>query len=331
MSIKKIQQMTGFSYSTISRVLNGKAREYRISEKTNQAILQASESLNYRPNILARSLRLKRTYTIGLIVSDIKNPFFGELASRIERLLREQGYSTILCNTNEIPENEEFYLKVLVDRQVDGIIIAPIHTKEWDAMEEIRRRRSVVLIDRIFYETDIPWVTSANEQAAEDLTAEMIRLGHRRVAFLGGTRETYINAMRFSGYRKALEKAGLPLDERIVLFDGYSQEAGEKMMAALIEREPETRAVVCVNNLVFIGAMKIVQAREIETGRPIMMAAFDISPYCSIFKRPLLCASQDQERLAVEAVRLLIDGIRKAARPDWHSVVPVHIGRHRLE
>jgi LacI family transcriptional regulator len=330
MSIKRIQQMTGFSYSTISRVLNGKAQEFRISDKTRLAILHAAEALNYRPNILARSLRLRRTHTVGLILPDIKNPFFGELAWRIEKLLREEGYSTILCNTNEIPENEEFYLKVLVDRQVDGIIIAPIHTKEWDAMEEIRRERSIVLIDRIFYETDIPWVTSANEEAADQLTNELIKIGFSRIAFLGGTVETYINAMRFSGYRKALERHGLSLDDGIILYEGYSPEAGERMMEVLLEREPGIEAVLCVNNLVFIGAMKTVQKHEIETGRPIMMAAFDIERYCDIFKRPLVCAKQDQEKLAENAVALLIEGIQNAVRSDRHLIIPMCIGRHRI-
>ena len=91
MSLKEIKGITGFSYSTISRVINGKAEEFRISEETVQVILDAAEKLNYRPNILARSLRLRKTMTIGLIVSDIQNPFFGELASRIERLLRQHG------------------------------------------------------------------------------------------------------------------------------------------------------------------------------------------------------------------------------------------------
>lgn len=330
MSIKRIQQMTGFSYSTISRVLNGKAQEFRISDKTRQAILKAAEALNYRPNILARSLRLRRTHTVGLIVPDIQNPFFGELASRIEKLLREQGYSTILCNTNEIPENEEFYLKVLVDRQVDGIIIAPIHTKEWDAMEEIRRERSIVLIDRIFYETDIPWVTSANERAAEELMNGLIGIGFSRIAYLGGTAETYINTMRFAGYRRALAGRGLPVDNKIVLFEGYSPEAGERMMESLLQREPDTRAVLCVNNLVFIGAMKVVQKHEIETEKPIMMAAFDIDRYCEIFKRPLLCARQDQEKLAASAVALLMKGIQNTIGPDRHLVVPMSIGRYRI-
>jgi LacI family transcriptional regulator len=331
MSIKRIQQMTGFSYSTISRVLNGKAQEFRISDNTRRTILDAAAALNYRPNILARSLRLRRTNTVGLIVPDIQNPFFGELAWRIEKLLREHGYSTILCNTNEIPENEEFYLKVLVDRQVDGIIIAPIHTKEWDAMEEIRRERSIVLIDRVFYETDIPWVTSANEHAAEEATNALFEIGFSRIAFLGGTVDTYINAMRHAGYRNAFARRGRAVDERIVLFEGYSPEAGERMMEALLEREPEIGAVLCVNNLVFIGAMKVVQKHEIETGRSIMMAAFDISRYCDIFKRPLICASQDQEKLAANAVTLFIGGTQNSLGPERHVIVPMCIGKHRLD
>jgi len=330
MSIKRIQQLTGFSYSTISRVLNGKAQEFRIADKTRQTILDAAAALNYRPNILARSLRLKRTHTVGLIVPDIQNPFFGELASRIEKLLREHGYSTILCNTSEIPENEEFYLKVLVDRQVDGIIIAPIHTEAWEDIEEIRRERSIVLIDRVFYETDIPWVTSANEQAAEEATTALFDIGFSRIAFLGGTFNTYINAMRQSGYRKAFARRGLPVDEQIVLFEGYSPEAGERMMEALLAREPEIGAVLCVNNLVFIGAMKVVQRHEIATGRSIMMAAFDIERYCEIFKRPLVCARQDQEKLAAKAVDLFMGGIQNTLGPDRHIVVPMCIGKHRL-
>ncbi len=330
MSIKEIQKITGFSYSTISRVLNDKAKEFRISEETCKAILEAAESLNYRPNILARSLRLRKTMTIGLIVPDIQNPFFGELSWRIEKILREHGYSTILCNTNEIPENEEFYLQVLVDRQVDGIIIAPIHTEEWKDLENIQKETSIVLIDRIFYKTNLPWVTSDNMLAAERLTGELIGQGYRRIAYLGGTRDTYINSTRFEGYQNALLKQSIPLDDRIVLFHGYSTNAGEEMMLLLLEREPDIEAVFCVNNLVFLGAMKVVQQKEIKNGKYIMMAAFDIERYCNIFKRPLVCANQDLEKLAREVVSLLVDKINAVPRKDIHLILPIHVGTHRI-
>ncbi|MBM3285154.1 MAG: LacI family transcriptional regulator [Candidatus Aminicenantes bacterium] len=330
MSIKQIQKLTGFSYSTISRVLNGKAKDFRISDETCRVILDAAEKVEYRPNILARSLRLKKSMTIGLIVPDIQNPFFGELAWRIERLLREHGYSTILCNSDEIPANEEFYLKVLIDRQVDGIIIAPIHTSEWKDLEAIRKETAVVLIDRIFYRTDLPWVTSDNVRAAEALADELIKLGYRRIAYLGGTPDTYINTVRFQGFRAAMEKARLPLDERMILFKGYSPEAGELMMKTVLERARDIEAVFCVNNLVFLGAMKIVQQEEARTNRQILMAAFDILHYCEIFKRPLLCANQDLQKLATSVVSLLVDTISGRPVEENQLVMPVHVDKHRL-
>lgn len=329
MSIKEIKNLTGFSYSTISRVLNGKAKEFRISEETCRVILEAAKRLEYRPNILARSLRLKKSMTIGLIVPDIQNPFFGEVAWRIERLLRGHGYSTILCNSDEISANEEFYLRVLVDRKVDGIVIAPIHTEEWKDLAAIRKKTAIVLMDRIFYKTNLPWVTSDNTRAAEDLTDELIKLGHQKIAYLGGTPETYINAVRFQGYETSLKKHGLPLDENIILFQGYSPEAGEIMMEKLLARAPDIEAVFCVNNLVFLGAMRIVQQEEARTKRTFLMAAFDIRPYCGIFKRPLLCANQNLQLMADSVVNLLIDSINGHPRKENQIVLPIFVDKHR--
>lgn len=331
MSIKEIQEMTGFSYSTISRVLNGKAKEFRISDTTCKQIQDAASSVNYRPNILARSLRLQKTMTIGLIVSDIRNPFFGELASRIESLLREYGYSTILCNTNEIHENEEFYLQVLIDRKVDGIIISPISTKEWDYLETIRQEAPVVLIDRIFYKTDLPWVTSDNAKAAERLANELIDYGYKRIAFLGGTPETYISHVRYQGFENAMKRHSIKIDKNNVLFEGYSAEAGEKMMEKMLEHNPDIEAVFSVNNQVFHGAMRVVQRYETKNKRSIMMAAFDIGNYCDIFKRPLLCANQDLWKLAKSAVTILLNQINKNSNKENQLIVPISIRRYRCD
>ena len=330
MSIKVIQQLTGFSYSTISRVLNGKAKEFRISEETCKIILEAAKKVNYRPNILARGLRLQKTMSIGLIVSDIENPFFGALSSKIETCLREHGYSTILCNTSEVPENEEFYLQVLMDRRVDGIIIAPIHTEEWQYLEEVRKETSVVLIDRIIEGSDLPWVTSGNSQAAETLTSRLIDLNYRNIAYLGGTPDTYINKVRFEGFRNAFKACSLEVCEDLVSFQGYSSEAGAKMMEKLLSDFPDVEAVVCVNNLVFFGAMKVVQEYETKGGKPFMMAAFDIGHYCSMFKRPLICANQDLGALAETGVSLLLDQIENRPMKNHHLMIPSEVCSFRI-
>ncbi len=330
MSIKEIQKLTGFSYSTISRVLNGKAKEFRISDETRHSILEAAEKLRHRPNILARALRLKKTMSIGLIISDIQNPFFGELASKIESLLRKHGYSTFLCNANEIPENEEFYLQVLIDRQVDGIIISPIHTEEWGNFENIRKEIPIVLIDRIFYKTNLPWVTSDNTLAAEAITNELITLGYKQIAYLGGTPKTYINGARYKGYQTAFKKNSLKVNKNMVLFKGYSSDAGEEMMEKFFEQTPDIEAVFCVNNLVFFGAMKIVQKYESKHNRSIMMAAFDIGRYCNVFKRPLLSANQDLGRLARMAVSLMIDQIEDTPSRENQLIAPIDVEKYRI-
>jgi LacI family transcriptional regulator len=330
MGIKEIKDITGFSNSTISRVLSGKAKEYRISEETSKTILEAAERVNYRPNILAQSLRLRKTHTIGLIVSDIQNPFFGELASRIESLLRQHGYSTILCNTNEVPENEEFYLGILVDRQVDGIIIAPIHTREWEQVESLRNGKPIVLVDRIFYETELPWVTSENTKAAERLTRELIKLGCRRIAFLGGTEETYINTVRYEGYRNVMIEDLGGLDDSLVIFKGYSVEAGEEMMEKLSARRDDVDAVFCVNNLVYFGAIKIAHQFEVRRGRTLMLAGFDIGSYRNLCTRPLISADQNLGELAEAAVRLLLSPKIGPGSEENHLIIPISVNRFGL-
>jgi DNA-binding LacI/PurR family transcriptional regulator len=127
-----------------------------------------------------------------------------------------------------------------------------------------------------------------------------------------------------------MNKHGIPRDESITLFKGYSPGAGELMMQIILERTPDIEAVFCVNNLVFLGAMKLVQQEESRTKRPIMMAAFDIRHYCDIFKRPLVCANQDLQKIAESVVSLLIDRIRGNPRKDNQMIMPIQVERHRI-
>ncbi len=330
MSIKKIRELTGFSCSTISRVLNGKSREFRISEDTRRAILAAAEKIKYRPSILARSLRLKKSMTVGLIVPDIMNPFFGELSWMIERSLGQHGFSTIICNTNGVAKNEEFYLRVLVDRQVDGILIAPTHTREWKELENVSLKTAVVLLVRILYETELPWVTSDNIGAAAALTSELIKLGYSRIGFLGGGSGSYIHSARYSGYRNTLQEHGLPLDDHLVLHKSMTIESGEAMMRSLLSKTPDIQAVFCINNLVFLGAMKVIRQHEAKTRNAVMLAAFDIDRYSGLFRRPLLSANQDMESLAGAAVSLFLDRINGKPVRDGHITIPVRIDRYRV-
>jgi len=323
MSIKDIKRLTGYSYSTISRVLSGKSAEFRISPATQKKILDVAAEMNYRPNILARSLRLRRTTTVGLIVSDIRNPFFGELGSRIETLLRSRGYSTILCDTNEIPENEESYLNILVDRKVDGIILSPIRTEQWPFMEELRREVPIVLVDRIFRETALPWVASDNLGGAEGLTRRLIATGCRRIAFLGGTPGTYITEDRYAGFEAAMTAGLGGVDRSLVIYGGYSARDGTEMAERLLDRRSDIEALFCVNNLVFFGAARVVNLFEERTGRDLMMGGFDVGEFAAFCKRPLVSADQNLEEMAAAAVSLLLtSGVGADDRVDSAAEIP---------
>lgn len=327
MTIKNIQEITGLSRTTISRVLNGRAKEYRIADETARKIFDAARSFNYRPNIVARSLRLGMTTTIGLIVPDIQNPFFGELGSNIERLLRLEGYLTILCNTNEIPDNEEFYIRLLFDRRVDGIIIVPIQMEEWDYLVLMNKEIPVVLLDRIFLKTELPWVTSNNVLGAEKLTEELINRGCKKIAYLVGRPNTYINTMRFTGYKNIFEKYSLEIDNDLVLFSGYTYRDGEKMMEQLIRQNLTFDALFCVNNLVFHGVLEVMQDSMYESFSSLTMAAFDVDGYCDFLPCPVISANQNTMRLAESSVSILLDKIHNHKCNHNQLVLPISFNK----
>jgi len=326
MQIRDIQKLTGYSPGTISRVLNGKAKAIKISDKAIQLILQTAEAHHYRPNILARSLRIKKTMTVGLLVSDILNPFFGRIAARVEQLLRDHGYVTILCNTNEDPEDEQASLQLLLDRQVDGIIIAPVAKKLWPALNG-NGIKPVILLDRMTSRNGMPCVASDHTRAAEKMTAELIRSGCRRIAYFGGKKDSYINEMRSKGYRKAHLEYGIEPQSELVFFEGYGIDDGTRMVKRLFDNELECDGVFCVNNLVFLGMMGLLWDYEETIGKQLRIAAFDIGDYCALYNRPLISADQDTERIAQAAVCLLIGRISASFQEREKIILPIIVAK----
>lgn len=331
MTIKRIHELSGFSESTISRVLNGKTKEFRISQKTADKIQQIADLLNYRPNRLAKSLRLKKTMTMGLIISDILNPFWGEIASWIEKLFRQHGYSTILCNSNENLKNEDFYLKVLEDLHVDGIIISPFHTEEWAFMKSLRDNTPIVLIDRIFKNTTLPWVICENTCASEIMIDEMIKLGYRRIAYLGGIQDSYINNVRYKGFQNAFNKHSVGIDENIVLFqEKYCPENDIKGIQNLFDKNTDIEAIFCVNNLVLFRVLKVIKIWEAKNKRQLLLSAFDVGRFINLIDRPLIYADQDVNKVAESAVNLLLAQIEGRDIKNYQIVLPFHIKKHLI-
>jgi len=231
-SIKDIAGQVGVSTTTVSFVLNGKAKEKRISEDLKNRILEVAARLNYRPNQVARGLRTGQTHTIGLIIEDISNPFFANLAKAVEEEADKFGYTVMFCCTENNEQKASSLLHMLKHRQMDGFIITPTLGMEGEVKRLGEEGRPVVLIDRFFPELDTSYVTVDNYKGAYDATSKLISCGYSRIGLVTTDSRQVQMKYRFEGYRDALKKHHLRQDENLVFRLGADHTFAVKEIAA---------------------------------------------------------------------------------------------------
>ena len=218
-TIKDVAEKAGLSVSTVSLVLNNKP--HRISEETRQRVLEVARQMNYRPNRLAVGLIKNRTNTIGLLIPDITNMFFAEIAKGAEMGCQEQGYSMILCNTNDNPQKDIDYVNVLLERGVDGIIfvmaVNSSNNKARECYELLRQfEKPVVLVDRVVEELELPSVATDNELGGYLATRHLLELGHTRIGCITGPMGSQSSKQRLFGYIRALQEYDIPFYSGLV-------------------------------------------------------------------------------------------------------------------
>jgi len=308
-TIESLSKELHLSASTISRVLGGKAEKYRISKKTAELVLETANKLNYAPNQLARSLRLKKTNTIGLMIPDISNPFFAKIASFIEREARERGYSVIVSDSEEKTEIEKSSLKVLTSRMIDGIIISPVGESAEHLIEENVRNIPIVTIDRFFPELKLPFVGTDNFKGALEAVNYLIQNGHKRIAFVQGIKSTSVNQERLRGYVEALKSNGIPYNKNLVSGENFGEENGYVAMKLLLNMNARPTAVFAASNLISLGVLRALKEENISVPDDISIVAFDDQFYSSFLATPMTTVAQPVKEIATIAFRLLMDSI----------------------
>lgn len=254
-TIKDLARMAGVSTATVSMVLNNKANH--ISDKTKDKIWELAKTHNYVPNILARSLVTKKSRTIGLVIPDITNPFFPEISRGAEDRANEGGYSVIICNSDDSPLKEERYVKMLIEKMVDGIIFTDSSSRTPLLIETRSKGVPVILMGRdVEVEGPIGRVFVDNIKGAYDATNHLIERGYKEIAMLSGSSGYQTAQERMEGYRRALQNAGFPFMEQRVLEGTFRQEWGYGGISWLINQGISFDAVVCGNDMVAIGAIK---------------------------------------------------------------------------
>src|SRR5512139_2379728 len=243
-NIRDVARLAGVAPITVSRVVNGADS---VSEETRRRVQQAIDQLHYVPNTLARSLRSRHSHTIALIVPDIANPFWTTVARGVEDTAAENDYRTILCNTDEEPAKETNYLGMLVERRVDGVIIAPA-TREKKRLALLQQLHiPCVLIDRRVEGFRADRVYGDSRNGARLLVDHLIDLGHRRIALINGPGTISSAQDRALGYRQSLEAHGIVVDESLIYQGEFKQASGYQLVKRALADEPRPTAIFAAN------------------------------------------------------------------------------------
>ncbi len=345
-TMRDVADRAGVSTMTVSRVLKDDAR---VSEATRRRVLAAVDALGYRLNATARSLRLGGSGMIGLIVTNLANPFYSRLALGVQEVASQHGLSMLLSNTGEELERERGLVEDLASRQVAGMIVVPAGGSHSHLTPAALRDMPVVLASRPPSGMAADCVLVDDFGGARDATAELIARGHRRIGFLGNPPAIHTGAERYRGYRAAHEAAGLEPDDRLVrrgLTDVATAERAARRLLAPESPEspgsPASRegprepapdaptALFCTNNRLTQGAIRAVRALDV----PVALAGFDDFDLADILGMPLTIVSYDADEMGRQAARLLVDRINggpAASRPPRRTVLPTHVIRYGPE
>jgi len=309
-TLKLIAKQLSVSVTTVSRALNGKAEDYGISKKTEEAVRRAARRLHFSPDPLARGLRLNRTLSIGLLIPDISNPYFAEIAKNVETAARAGGYSVILCDSQESTELEVESLTLLRDRKVDGLVIAPVgqSARHFEALQE--GRLPVVVVDRYFPRLRLPYVVSDNHKGALEATSHFIENGHRTIACVQGLANTSPNRERVRGYQAGLRSHGIAVDDSLVAGSSFSEENGYVHAKLLLKKRRDITAILALSNLIALGILRALSEEGLRVPNDVSLICFDDQPYCAHLNPPLTTVHQNNDQMGQIAVRLLLEQIQ---------------------
>lgn len=302
-NINDIAKKAGLSITTVSRVLNGKAEQYRIGKKSQEKIRAAAKELDYIPNQFAANLKSGRSNTIALIVPSLNNPFFAGIASKINSEIRKYGYITIIGDSDENREIEKAELLQLMSRNIEGLIIVPCG----DQWEHIKRLHDqglpVICIDRYFEGLGIPYVSTDNYGGAYTATKHLIANGHRSIVCIQGVRQSTPNKMRVKGFTDAIKESGI--SDCPVVGDDFSLQNGYLETKLLLQQKIRPTAIFSLSNTIALGCMKAFKEESIHIPEDISLITFDDHPYLDYLATPLSCIAQPVSDISKIAVKFL--------------------------
>lgn len=305
-TIKDIARETGLSLATISKYINGG----NLREKNRVAIERAIKKLDYHVNEYARGLKSKKSRTVGMVLPELSNLFNMKIVSVIERILQEQGYSVIICDSQNNLEQEARSVEFLLSKQVDGIINIPMGNSSSHLAPAVERQIPILLLDRPLDKLNdvVSCVLIDNQRAARMAVRRLLDAGHRSIGVVVGPAGVYTAEMRLKGYREALEEYGIPFEERLVARASLTVEGGYRQMRRLLKESKDMTAVFVTNYEMTLGALIALNKEGVQIPQELSIVGFDnIMDLSRVFRPSLTIVSQPMEQIGIQAARLMLE------------------------
>jgi LacI family transcriptional regulator len=317
-TIRDVAKLAGVAPITVSRVINNS--DY-VKQETRERVEAAVEELGYVPNMLGPSLRFKQTMTLAVVITDITNPFWTTVARGIEDVAQANGYSIILCNTDESEVKQEQYLQMLLRRRIDGILLVPA-TSSPDPIRLIQKQNiPIVVLDRQVPDVEVDLVRSDTEKGAYKLTKHLLSLGHRKITMLAGPRDISTATDRTDGFCRAFQEIGLEVSNEQIIWGEFTQEAGYAMAQQALQSATQPTALFAANNFVAIGALRALQESQVSVPDQLALVAVDDIPPAFAIKPFLTVAKQPEREMGKQATNLLLERIKGGTERPCRKIV----------
>jgi LacI family transcriptional regulator len=301
-TIKDVAALAGISYTTVSHVLN---RTRPVSDAVRKKVEEAITQLDYVPSAVARSLKAKSTATIGLLIPNGINPYFAELARGIEDYCERNGFCVILCNSDDNLQKQRNYLRVLLEKRVDGLIVSSVGGDDSLVESLAAVRTPLVIVDRDLENISADLVRIDHELGAWLATSHLLELGHRHIACICGPAQTSVARMRLAGYQRAMREAGVQVQDSWVVESDFTGPSGYQAACTLLETDRPT-AIFAANDMVGIGVLRAAAERNVKVPADLSVVGFDDIQMSQFVYPALTTVGQSILQLGERAAEVLL-------------------------
>jgi LacI family transcriptional regulator len=322
-TMRDVAERAGVSVTSVSHVVN---HTRVVSDDLRERVLTVMNELGYQPNALARSLRRKETYTIGVIMTNSADPFFAEITRGVEDTCFEQGYTIILCNSDSDLDKELFYTNVLSKKRVDGILFLAAGGKSTQHIRTVQERGTpLVVVDRYIPDLAVDTVLIDNARGGWLATQHLIELGHQRIGCIAGPSDLTLSAERVTGYRNALQAASLAADETLIIRGDFQYESGYQAAEQFFTHPTPPTALFACNDLMAIGAINAAAKHGWPVPAQLSVVGFDDIRMAAYINPLLTTIAQPKYEMGSIATTMLLERIQDQEMPPSQKLLPTHL------